>query len=119
MRKNEGTRFLGALSVIVLSLVWVTPQARAARPLPTIEYYRAAATTIYKVQAVGLSWKVSGASRVDVWDGFRQTTYPNLQHEGYIEVWPESTADYVLYAYNADNQYATSKLTINVVKVDP
>ncbi len=107
------------LSAAAIALAWGALPADAAQPLPTIQTYQAAETSIYKIQAVRLWWKVIGATRVDVWDGFRNTTYANLGNENYIEVWPERTADYILYAYNADNQYVTSKITIQVVRIDP
>jgi hypothetical protein len=66
------------------------------------------------VQAVRLSWKVQNAARVDVYDGFRNTTYENLGQENYIEVWPEKTSKYVLYAYGSNGEVVTQELTIAV-----
>ncbi|MCX6131459.1 MAG: hypothetical protein NTX25_20660, partial [Proteobacteria bacterium] len=64
-----------------------------------IEYFRASSTSIDRVQAVRLSWKVSSARQVDIYDGFKNTTYTNLGNENYIEVWPEATATYTLRVY--------------------
>jgi hypothetical protein len=84
------------------------------RAAPTIEFYTASQQIIHQIQPVRLSWRVHNAVRVDVYDGYRNTTYELLGNENYIEVWPERTAKYVLLAYGADGQSVSQEITITV-----
>ncbi len=79
---------------------------------PTIEYYRASSVFIETIQPVRLDWKVRDAVRVDVYDGFRNTTYPSLGNQNYIEVWPEKTARFVLYAYGSSGEVQSREIII-------
>lgn len=88
--------------------------AQAVRSVPVVEIYQASSEVIHAVQAVRLSWKIHNAVKVDVYDGFRNTTYENLGPENYIEVWPERTSKYVLYAYGANGEVVTREVTIAV-----
>lgn len=107
------SRFFLGLAVSAFSLASAS-QAQTLRSAPDIEFYKASNETIHTVQAVRLSWKIHNAVKVDVYDGFRNTTYENLGQENYIEVWPEKTSKYILYAYGANGETATSELTIMV-----
>ena len=86
---------------------------------PQIIDYTSQIDTISKKQGVLLNWKVSNALRVDVEDGFFNRTYPNLAHEGYIEVWPEETSQFTLIAYGANGSRISRSLTIKVNKLRP
>lgn len=79
---------------------------------PRVEFYQAYPQIIDKVQAVRLSWRVQNAVRVDIYDGFRDTTIPDLGSENFIEVWPSRSANYVLYAYGAEGQVTTARMTV-------
>jgi hypothetical protein len=85
---------------------------RAHAMTPTIEFYRASTLLVETIQPVRLDWKVKDAVRVDVYDGFRNTTYPNLGNQNYIEVWPEKTARYILYAYGSAGEVQAREITI-------
>jgi hypothetical protein len=105
---------LGALLGVVSSPL------HAQNGRPVIELFRAVTPVIDKVQGVRLDWKVQGASRVDIYDGYFNRTYESLTlPTGFIEVWPERTADFVLYAYAADGSSVSSRLTITFNRIDP
>lgn len=107
MTKRAWTWTLAAWFV---SFLLLTPLASAAMPL--IEIYNASVTQIDRIQPIRLNWKVQNAVRVDVYDGFRNTTYPLLGSENYIEVWPERTATYTLIAYGNQNEVQKRDITI-------
>jgi hypothetical protein len=98
------------LAAWLVSFLLPTPLASAA--MPVIEFYNASVTQIDRIQPVRLNWKVQNAARVDIYDGFRNTTYPLLGSENYIEVWPERTATYTLIAYGDQNEVQKRDITI-------
>jgi hypothetical protein len=65
-----------------------------------------------------LWWKVHGASRVDVHDSFRDTTYTNLGSDNFIEVYPERTAVYTLLAYG-QGRSIRQQVTVAVERDEP
>ncbi len=79
---------------------------------PRVEFYQASPQIIEKQQPVRLSWRVQNAVRVDIYDGFRDTTISDLGTENFIEVWPNRSANYVLYAYGAEGQVSTATMTV-------
>ncbi|MFW7381263.1 MAG: hypothetical protein ACOH5I_20780 [Oligoflexus sp.] len=84
-----------------------------------IQFFNASTYSIDAVQPVRLWWKVLNAVQVDVYDGFRNTTYTALGNENYIEVWPEKTSQYTLYAYSSTGQVFTQTITIEFVVKQP
>lgn len=119
MKPKIYLQFVRYLLALICSTWPLASQAQSNPPtlpraVPTIEYYNASHAVVHLVQAVRLSWKVHNAVRVDVYDGFRNTTYEQLGNENYIEVWPEKTAKYILHAYGANGEISSRELTILV-----
>jgi hypothetical protein len=83
-----------------------------------IELFQASTPTSTPRAAVRLWWKVHGASRVDVHDSFRDTTYTNLGSDNFIEVYPERTAVYTLLAYG-QGRSIRQQVTVAVERDEP
>jgi hypothetical protein len=83
-----------------------------------IEFFQASTPVSTPRAAVRLSWKVQGASRVDIHDSFQNTTYPNLGNENVIDVYPERTAVYTLFAYG-QGRTLRQQVTVAVERNEP
>lgn len=79
---------------------------------PVIDFFQASPQVIDKIQPVRLFWRVRNAVRVDIFDSYRGTTVPDLGLENFIEVWPQRSANYVIYAYSAEGPVTTATLTV-------
>lgn len=88
---------LFGLSMLIWLTSFLVPSEVQAQAV--VDYYSASTTQIDRVQAVRLWWRVRDASRVDIFDGFRNIVIPSLGNENYIEVWPERTSTYTLLVY--------------------
>ena len=66
-----------------------------------------------------LSWSVTGASRVDLFDQFGQVNLPNLPTSGGFSVSPTVTTTYTIRAYNAQGRFVERSVTINIQSRDP
>jgi hypothetical protein len=54
------------------------------------------------------------ATRVDIFDSTKNITYSALGNENSIEVWPEQTTTYTLYAYGGQGRYESRQLYVVV-----
>ena len=84
----------------LLTLVWPNVLGSSeAKAQTVVDFYSASTTKIDRIQPVRLWWRVRDASRVDIYDGFRNMVIPSLGNENYIEVWPQRTSTYTLLVY--------------------
>jgi hypothetical protein len=122
MTKRLHSLLLSLASVALLSLSTLASTSvfgsTDAKAQPEVDFYSASATRIDRIQPVRLWWRVRDASRVDIYDGFRNVVIPSLGSENYIEVWPERTSTYTLLVYGISGSLEkTVPITIEFTRI--
>lgn len=78
----------------------------------SIVSFVASTNEVRSVQAVRLSWQVSGALRVAIVDSNTNQTYDHLPLTGSIDVWPERSSTYTLQVFTHAGLAVTRDLRI-------
>lgn len=77
-----------------------------------VEYFNASSTSVKPGDTVKLTWKTSNAKTVVV-KGYEKEQECTGQEE--LEVWPEKTTTYVIYAYGPNDDVDSKSVTVNVI----
>jgi hypothetical protein len=101
-----------------LSSATVAVQVNIRVIQPVIDFFYAQNQNINEGEGADLYFKAHDAIKLELKDP-NYGMYPLQTFEGGIRVFPLVTSDYVLYAYNAQGQFVTSAVRINVTPKPP